>query len=158
MPEKLIKKIHLWLKNHKKTIAVAESCTGGQLCSLLTRSPGASDYFILGVVTYSNKSKEMVLNIPAKIINKYGAVSRQVAALMAKSIRGKNHTDFGLSVTGIAGPTGATPAKPIGTVYICLSKKNKNVCRKFNFCGSRQNIRNQATQSALHLLCAHLSQ
>ena len=157
MLKKIIQCIHTQLRNQAKTIAVAESCTGGQLCSLLTSLPGSSDYFLLGVVTYSNKSKVMLLNIPAKTIAKYGAVSRQIAILMAKNIRGKTHADFGLSITGIAGPAGATPAKPVGTVYVCLSGKNKNICRKFNFSGNRKNIRKKATQNALRLLCAHLS-
>ena len=171
--ESITQQIHTRLRNRAKTISVAESCTGGLLSSLLTSLPGSSDYFILGVVTYSNKSKEMILSIPAKIITKYGAVSRQVAILMAQNIRKKTSADFGLSITGIAGParsgvprrgtsngvgpTGATPAKSIGTVYICLSGNNKNICRKFHFPGNRKNIRNKSTQEALRLLCAHLS-
>lgn len=107
---------------------------------------------MLGVVSYSNKSKEKILNIPAKTIARYGAVSQPVAILMAKNIRKKTHTDFGISITGIAGPTGATPTKPIGTVYICLSGKNENICRKFNFSGNRESIRKQSTQEALLLL------
>lgn len=153
-----IKQIHDFLLNHKKTIAVAESCTGGQLSGLLTSLPGSSGYFLLGLVVYSNRSKEKMLNVPSKIITKCGAVSRQAATLMARNIRQKISADFGLSITGIAGPTGATPDKPVGTIYICLSKKNADICRKFNFCGSRRNVRNQATQAALSLLCAHLSQ
>ncbi|MDP2927355.1 MAG: CinA family protein [Candidatus Omnitrophota bacterium] len=157
MLRKITQQIHTRLRNQAKTISVAESCTGGQLCSLLTSLPGSSDYFLLGVVTYSNKSKEMILSIPGKIIARYGAVSRQVAILMAQNIRKKTHADFGLSITGIAGPTGATPAKSVGTVYICLSGKNENICRKFHFPGSRENIRKKSTQEALRLLCAHLS-
>ena len=157
MFKKLVRQIHLQLSNQAKTISVAESCTGGELSSILTSLPGASVYFLLGVVTYSNKSKEMILNIPAKTIARHGAVSRQVAILMAKNIRKKTSADFGLSITGIAGPSGATPDKPLGTVYICLSGKNKDACRKFILSGNRDNIRKKATQSALRLLCAHLS-
>lgn len=153
---KLTQQIHARLRNQAKTISVAESCTGGQLCSLLTSLPGASDYFLLGVVTYSNKSKKMLLDIPEKIISRYGAVSRRVAILMAQNIRKKTQADFGLGITGIAGPTGATFTKSIGTVYICLSGKNKNICRKFNFSGKRKDICKKSTQSALRLLCAHL--
>ncbi|MCX5699306.1 MAG: CinA family protein [Candidatus Omnitrophica bacterium] len=152
MPNKILKQLHEKLRKNGKTVAVAESCTGGQLCSLLTSLPGSSDYFLLGVVTYSNKSKEMILNIPAKTIARYGAVSRQVAILMAQNIQKKTHVNFGLSITGIAGPTGATITKSIGTVYICLSGKNKNICRKFNFPGNRENIRKKSTQEALRLL------
>jgi nicotinamide-nucleotide amidase len=157
MLKQVTQQIHNRLTRQKKTTAVAESCTGGQISSLLTSLPGSSDYFLLGVVAYSNKSKEMILGIPAKIIAKYGAVSPQVAILMAKNIRKKTSADFGLSVTGIAGPTGATPAKSVGTVYICLSGKNRNICRKFNFQGNRKNIRKESTHEALRLLCAHLS-
>jgi len=149
---KILKQLHKKLLRKEKTVAIAESCTGGLLSSFLTSLPGSSGYFILGVVAYSNKSKETILNIPEKIIAKYGAVSRQVALLMAQNIRKKTHADFGLSITGIAGPTGATITKSIGTVYICLSGKNKNICRKFNFPGNRDNIRKKSTQEALRLL------
>ncbi|MHB8154786.1 MAG: CinA family protein [Candidatus Omnitrophota bacterium] len=152
MLKKITQQIHNWLINQAKTISVAESCTGGELCSLLTSLPGSSSYFILGVVTYSNKSKELILNIPAKKIARHGAVSRQIAILMAQNIRKKTDADFGLSITGIAGPAGATAAKPIGTVYICLSGKNKNICRKFNFSGNRESIRKKSVQEALRLL------
>ena len=157
MFKKITQQIHNRLAGQTKTISVAESCTGGLLSNLLTSLPGSSDYFLLGVVTYSNKAKEMILSIPAKVIARYGAVSRQVAILMAQNIRKKIQADLALSITGIAGPTGATPGKSIGTVYICLSVKNKNICRKFNFSGNRKNIRKKSTQSALRLLCAHLS-
>ena len=173
MFKKITQQIHIRLRNRAKTIAVAESCTGGQLSSLLTSLPGSSDYFLLGVVTYSNRSKEMILDIPAKTIASYGAVSAQVAILMAQNIREKTSADFGLSITGIAGPikssaprrgtsngnspTRTTPAKSIGTVYICLSERSKNICRKFHFPGNRVNIRKKSTQEALRLLCAHLS-
>jgi nicotinamide-nucleotide amidase len=157
MLNKITKQAHNQLRQQRKTISVAESCSGGLLSSLLTSQPGSSDYFLLGIVAYSNRSKEIILGIPEKIIASYGAVSRKVAILMAKNIRNKIHADFGLSITGIAGPTGATPGKPVGTVYICISGKNKNICRKFNFPGSRANIRKRSTQEALRLLCAHLS-
>jgi nicotinamide-nucleotide amidase len=158
MVDKIIKQIHHQLRKQAKTISVAESCTGGLLSSRLTSLPGSSAYFLLGIVSYSNQSKEMILNIPAKIITRYGAVSRQVAILMARNIRKKIHSNFGLSITGIAGPAGATLAKPIGTIYICLCGKNQNICRKFNFPGNREDIRKKSTQEALRLLCAHLSQ
>ena len=152
MPNQILKQLHEKLRKNGKTVAVAESCTGGQLCSLLTSLPGSSDYFLLGVVTYSNKSKEMILSIPVETIARYGAVSRQVTILMAENIRKKTLADFGLGITGIAGPAGATAAKPVGTVYICVSSKNKNICRKFHFPGNRENIRKKSTQEALRLL------
>ena len=156
MRNKNINKIHNQLLNQKKTIAIAESCTGGLLCSELSRNPGASGYFLLGIIAYSNKYKERILKIPAKIITKYGAVSRQVAILMAQNIRKITKADLGIGITGLAGPSGSTKNKPIGTVFICLSAKNKNICRAFSLRGNRQSIRKKTTQEALHLLCAHL--
>lgn len=153
---KITRQIHTRLINRKQTISTAESCTGGLLASFLTNLPGSSAYFILGVVTYSNKSKEIILGIPAKTIRRYGAVSAPVARLMAVNIRKEARTNFGLSITGIAGPSGSTPTKSVGTVYICLSAKNKNTCRKFNFPGKRQSVRKNAVQEALRLLYAHL--
>lgn len=156
MLRKITQQIHTLLCNQAKTISVAESCTGGLLASLLTSLPGSSDYFLLGVATYSNKSKETILNIPAKTIAEYGAVSRQVAILMATNIRKKTHADFGISITGIAGPTGATITKPVGTVFIALASKNKTLCRLFMLQGKRENIRLKSVQEALRLLYAHI--
>jgi nicotinamide-nucleotide amidase len=156
MEDKILTKIHKRLLRQKKTIAIAESCTGGMLCAELTRNPGASAYFLLGVVTYSNKSKQKILKIPAKLISNYGAVSRQVAILMANSIRKISKANLGIGITGLAGPNGATPDKPIGTVFVCLSFKKINICRKFSFSGKRNEIRSKTTQEALRLLCAYL--
>ena len=157
MRDKILIKIHNRLLRQGKTIAVAESCTGGLLSGELTKNPGASGYFLLGVVAYSNTSKEKILQIPTKLISKYGAVSRQIAISMANNIRKKSKADLGIGITGIAGPAGSTVNKPVGTVFICLSVKNHNTCRAFSFRGNRQSIRNKATQKALRLLCAHLS-
>jgi len=154
---KILKQLHKKLLERKETVAVAESCSGGLLSYLLTDTPGSSKYFLLGVVAYSNTSKEKILDIPAKTIGKYTAVSAQVAVLMAKNVRKKAKSEFGLSITGIAGPAGATVNKPVGTVFICLSDKNKNNCRRFSFRGSRQAIRKKSAQEALRLLCARLS-
>ena len=156
MLDKIIAGAHKKLLGGQKTISVAESCSGGLLCSLLTELPGSSKYFLLGVVTYSNSSKEKFLNIPQKTIAKYGAVSDKVAILMAENIRKKTNSDFGLSITGIAGPTGATLNKPVGTVFVGLAYKKKTVCRRFTFRGKRQTIRKKSAYSALRLLGAHL--
>jgi len=158
MLEKIVKLARNKLLYNKKTISLAESCTGGLLASILTNKSGSSGYFLSGVVAYSDRSKEILLGIPAKTIAKYGAVSSNVAKLMAENIRKKTGADFGLSVSGIAGPTGATKNKPVGTVFICLSQKTKNICLRFSFQGSRQDIRKKSAQEALRLLCAHLSQ
>ncbi|MBU0548561.1 MAG: CinA family protein [Candidatus Omnitrophica bacterium] len=157
MQDKILTKIHNKLLSQKKTIAVAESCTGGLLCGKLTKNPGASVYFLLGVVAYSNNSKEKILQIPARLISKYGAVSRQIAILMSKNIRKRSKADLGIGITGLAGPGGATVNKPVGTVFISLSAKNKNTCQMLSFRGSRQDIRKKTIHEALRLLCAHLS-
>lgn len=150
--EFLVKKIHTGLIKNQKTIAVAESCTGGLLSELLTALPGSSQSFLLGVITYSNQSKNTVLKIPIQTIMKYGAVSAIVAQKMARAIRKIAKTDFGIGITGIAGPTGATFGKPVGTVFIAIAAKNKNICKKFIFKGTRSEIKKTAALKALYLL------
>ena len=157
MLSRILKLSHNKLISRKQTISVAESCTGGLVSSLLTKHPGASAYFILGAVVYSNKAKEKILGIPKKTIAKYGAVSGEVAILMAKNIRRKINTDFGISITGIASPVRAITTKSVGTVFIALSAKNKTLCRSFLFRGSRESIRKHSALEAIRLLCAHLS-
>lgn len=156
MFDKILKQIHKKLLKQKKTVAIAESCTGGLLSYLLTETPGSSKYLLQGIVAYSNASKTKILNVPAKTISKYGAVSHNVAVLMAENIRKKTNSDFALSITGIAGPTGGTQTKPVGTVFICLSDKNKTIYREFIFRGNRKAIRKKSAQQALRLLCARL--
>lgn len=158
MLDRILKLAHHKLISRNQTISVAESCTGGIVSSLLTKYPGASVYFILGAVVYSNKAKEKILGIPGKIIAKHGAVSREVAVLMARNIRKKINTDFGIGITGIAGPARATTTKSVGTVFIALSTKNETFCRSFLFRGSRGSIRKHSALEAIRLLCAHLSQ
>lgn len=147
----IITKIHNFLLKNNKTIAVAESCTGGLISNSLTKLSGSSKYFILGAVTYSNKAKENILKIPHKIIVKNGAVSEAVALLMAKNIRKIAKTDFGIGITGIAGPTGGTPLKPVGTIFIAVSNKNKTICKRFQFKGRRSQIRKKSASETLKL-------
>jgi PncC family amidohydrolase len=150
--EHIVNEIHLLLIEHKKTVAVAESCTGGLTSKLLTDIAGSSQYFILGIVAYSNQAKRAILKVPYRIIAKYGAVSKPVAMAMAKSIRENAKTDFGIGITGIAGPKGATPQKPIGTVFVAMNSKNKKICKRFSFKGNRNTVRKQAALNALELL------
>ncbi|MCX5711613.1 MAG: CinA family protein, partial [Candidatus Omnitrophica bacterium] len=124
------------LKKHF-SIATAESCTGGLLGFMLTSIPGSSAYFKSGLITYSNLSKQRLLKIPAKIILKYGAVSREVAKKMAQNVRALNKTDIGVGITGIAGPSGGSGQKPLGTVYIAVQYNGKTECQRFIFKGSR---------------------
>ena len=148
----IVKEIYDILVRKEKTLAVTESCTGGLLSSLLTRISGSSQYFMLGVVTYSNKAKESLLKIPTSLIEKNGAVSKPVAAAMAKNIRKIAKTDFGIGITGIAGPTGGTPIKPVGTVFIAVANKNKTICARYCFKGNRASIRKKSAVTALQLL------
>ena len=135
-----------------KTIAIAESCTGGLLANLVTNIPGSSQYFLLGIVAYSNQAKTSLLGIPAILIKRHGAVSRQVAQLMAEKIRRIASASFGIGITGIAGPLGATPAKPRGTVFISVATRNKAVTKRFHFAGSRLVVKRKAALKTLSIL------
>ncbi|MBA7657510.1 putative competence-damage inducible protein [subsurface metagenome] len=140
------------LSQQKKTIAVAESCTGGCLAKLLTDIPGASGYFTCGWVTYSNSAKTSELGVGADLIEKYGAVSEQVACAMAQGARKKARTDFAISITGIAGPSGATEQKPVGLVYISVDSDNECETKRCLFPHDRAFIRLRAAQTALNML------
>lgn len=113
------------LLSQKRTIATAESCTGGLLAKRLTDLPGASGAFLLGVVSYANTAKERILQIPANLLEEFGAVSPQVARSMARNVREIADADFGIGITGIAGPDGATPEKPLGLVFIALASSTQ---------------------------------
>lgn len=140
------------LTEQEKTVAVAESCTGGTLAKLLTDIPGASRYFTHGWVTYSNEAKSSELGIPGYLIEKYGAVSEQVAEAMAQGARKKSDTDFAIAITGIAGPTGGTEQKGIGLVYISIDSDAGCETRAYNFSHDRQFIRLRTAQTALNML------
>ncbi len=156
-----------FLVENNLTISTAESCTGGGLAKRLTDIPGSSAYFKLGIIAYSNEAKIERLNVPKEMLKRYGAVSSQVAIKMADAVRKSARTDIGVSITGIAGPAGATKTKPVGLVYIALSKKTIGktgetpvlpiICKRFNFQGSRDTIRFKATQSALDMLRNYMS-
>ncbi|UCH11835.1 MAG: competence/damage-inducible protein A [Candidatus Omnitrophota bacterium] len=145
----------LLIKNNK-TIAIAESCTGGLLSNRLTDIPGSSNYLMHSIIAYSNKSKTQLLGVPEEIIKKYGAVSRQTAKLMAKNVKELANVDIGLSITGIAGPSGETKQKPVGLVYIAVVTKNKIICKEFHFSGERKLIKFRSSQAALDMLRRHL--
>ena len=140
------------LARQKKTIAVAESCTGGWLAKLITDVPGASGYFTYGWITYSNEAKISELGVPAELIEKHGAVSEQVAEAMARGARGKAGTDFAIGITGIAGPTGGTEQKPIGLVYISVDSDSGCQTKRCLFINKRRLTRQRAAQTALNML------
>lgn len=141
---------------HKgKTIAVAESCTGGMIASMLTDVPGISSVFTEGVVTYANEAKER-LGVSHETLLKYGAVSEQTAKEMAQSVRLRAGADIGISTTGIAGPGGGTPEKPVGLVYIGFSAKDKTYAVRLNLIGERNRIRRSAALNALNTVRVNL--
>lgn len=140
------------LKLQKKTIATAESCTGGYIAHLLTSIAGSSSYFKGSVVAYANEIKIQVLDVPAAMIEKYGAVSKEVAETMATNLKSRFKTDFALAVTGIAGPDGGTEEKPVGTVWISLATDEKVISQRFQLGEQRdRNIRRSAL-AALNML------
>ncbi len=148
--------IGYFLYMRKKTIAVAESCTGGLISHRLTNVSGSSDYFLGSVVAYSNRMKRDRLGVKKTTLEKYGAVSEKVAGEMAKGVKRVARSDFGLGITGIAGPTGATKDKPIGLVYIALAHKDKVEIREFKFRGERGVIKAKAANAALDMVRRHL--
>ncbi len=140
------------LSKKRKTISVAESCTGGLIAAKFTNVSGSSRYFERGVVTYSNQAKTELLGVPPAIIEKHGAVSGEVAIVMAEGVRKLSKTDYGLSVTGIAGPTGGTPEKPVGLVYIGFASENDSFAQKLQFIEDRLTNRERAAQAALNMV------
>ena len=140
------------LQRQKLTVAVAESCTGGLIGYRLTQIPGSSVYVDRGALCYSNQAKMDMLGVPAHLIEQYGAVSREVAEAMAKGMRDRTGVSVALSVTGIAGPGGATETKPVGLVYIGLDGGGDVMTKEFRFHGDRSVIRWRAAQAALDLL------
>lgn len=149
----LAKKIINKLKKGKYTISVVESCTGGLLSSSLTLVPSASEVYTFGLVTYSNKSKNKLLNVSKKILNKYGAVSRETCISMVKNLNELAKTNISVSTTGIAGPGGGTYKKPIGLVYIGIKIQKKIICKKFLIKNkSRNYIQKETVKKTLKLI------
>jgi len=146
------------LKERQKTVAAAESCTGGYLGHRLTDVPGSSDYFLLSIVAYHNDQKVGLLHVPQDLIDKNGAVSSEVANAMAVGIRNRSSADYGLAITGIAGPGGSTIDKPVGLVYTALAGPNHTEVKKNIFLGNREIIKFQSSQKALDMLRRHFLQ
>jgi len=139
------------LRERKMTIAVAESCTGGLLASRLTDVPGSSDYVDRGVVCYSNLAKTELAGVPPALLSDHGAVSEPVAQAMAEGIRSRARTNIGVGITGIAGPGGGSPEKPVGTVAVAVAGDDELRVRTFQFVGGREMVKFQAAQSALNM-------
>ncbi len=135
-----------------KTLATAESCTGGGIGAALTAIPGSSEVYKGGVISYTNWVKENVLSVDGQLLDKYGAVSSIVAQAMAVGVRKLLQTDVAVSVTGLAGPGGDESGKPIGTVFIGYCDKTKLFAKEYHFSGSREDVRSKSICSALELI------
>lgn len=140
------------LKNNGLTVTCAESCTGGLLSGRIINVPGVSDVYKAGFVTYSNRAKHKLLGVRNRTLKKYGAVSPQTAWEMAAGATRVTKSDVALAVTGIAGPDGGSPEKPVGLVYIGCSVKGKVTVKKYRFSGDRSQIRKSTVTAALKLL------
>jgi nicotinamide-nucleotide amidase len=138
------------------TLAVAESCTGGLVSDRITNIPGSSCFFERGMIVYSNRSKTELLGVDAGLIQQHGAVSREVAEAMAAGCRERSGASIGLATTGIAGPTGGSAGKPVGTVWIALDSGSHQVSHCFHFGSHRMNTKQRTAQAALDLLRRHL--
>lgn len=146
------------LKKNNLQLAVAESCTGGLISKKLTDTPGSSAYFLGGVISYANSLKSGYLDVPGKLLEKFGAASREVAEAMAAGVKKNSRADIGLAVTGVAGPDGGSKDKPVGTVYIGIAAAEARWVTKFHFAGDRWQIRTLTAQSGLDLIRKYLLQ
>ena len=134
------------------TIGTAESCTGGLVAARLTSVPGSSDVFVGGLVTYANATKMALLDVPEELLELHGAVSPQVADAMVRGARARLRSDIAVAVTGIAGPGGGSPAKPVGLVHLAAAGPSASLTRELHATGEREAIRTQAATAALELL------
>lgn len=132
-----------------KTFATAESCTGGLLGAALTSLPGSSDFYLGGVITYANEAKTALLGVDEEHIRQRGAVDEETARMMARGVMERTSSDIAVSITGIAGPSGGSPEKPVGTVYACYTDGENEKVVRYNFSGSRAEVRRQAVLSVL---------
>lgn len=144
------------LKKNQLTLATAESCTGGLLGATLTQEPGSSEFYLGGVVSYSNSLKQQLLGVKEKTLNQFGAVSEEVAREMAEGIRSKSGSDLAISTTGIAGPGGGSALKPVGLVYIGIASPEGVYAQKFQFYGERESVRQLTVQAALNGIRLHM--
>lgn len=149
---RLALKLHGKLQNQKRTIALAESCTGGLIQEIITRQPGSSAYFLGGIVSYANEVKSGVLGVDENTLHKHGAVSAQTAEAMAAACKKLFNSDLAAAVTGIAGPDGGTGEKPVGTVHIAFAIDNRVMSRLLTLRGDRALIRKQAAYNILRFI------
>lgn len=146
------------LRRKRVTVASAESCTGGYIGHLITAVPGSSDYYKGGVVAYSNDIKMKVLGVSAGDLERHGAVSEEVVRQMAEGVKGLAGADYGVSTSGVAGPSGGTPDKPVGTVWIAVAGPDRTVAKKFVFSSVRERNIAKAAMTALEMLAAEVKE
>ena len=144
------------LSARSETLSVAESCTGGQISVACTNVAGASRWFIEGVVTYANSAKVKRLGVTEQSLRENGAVSAEVASEMAQGVRNSSGATYGIATTGIAGPTGATPGKPVGTIYVAFATPQETFVKHLTCKGDRQENQAETVQTALSMVCKHL--
>lgn len=150
--ESLEEVVGMYLVMKQKTVAVAESCTGGLLSERLTRIPGSSHFFLGGAICYSNELKTKLAGVPPALLDAKGAVSKPVAQALAEGIRKRTGASIGIGITGIAGPEGGSREKPVGLVYIALADERSTQVREFRIPGNRERIRTWASQAALEMI------
>lgn len=138
-----------------KSLATAESCTGGLLAGKFTELPGSSKIFMGGVVAYANALKTKLLSVPERVLKEHGAVSREVVELMAKNVRDLASADISVAITGIAGPAGGSSDKPVGTVWLAFSGRRQTICERLQLTGSRDEIRRQIVEAAVEKLLSY---
>jgi PncC family amidohydrolase len=144
------------LRARCSTIAIAESCTGGLIAHRITEIPGSSDYFLLGVVAYSNQAKETLLGVPHALLERNGPVSKETAEQMAAGVREGNKATIGIATTGIAGPTGGTSENPVGRVFIGLATEAVREVKQYDLSGDRHEIKLMASELALDMVRRYL--
>lgn len=155
---KLIKNLATLFGEHSMTLSLAESCSGGLIAKLITDLPGCSSFFLEGVVSYSNAAKMRLLAVKAELLDKYGAVSEECAKAMSSGIRKASGSDIAVAVTGIAGPDGGSPDKPVGTVFVSLAAKDGCWVKRFSFSGDRDAVRRLTALVAVEWLCFYMDQ
>jgi nicotinamide-nucleotide amidase len=149
---KRIEKLILNLSTKNLKLAIAESCTGGYISHMITNISGASNVFERGIICYSNQAKIDLLKIDPQIIVENGVVSEAVVKLLAENIRSLSNVDIGIGISGIAGPTGGTPEKPVGLVFIGISTKNKKFCQRYNFKEDRITFKKRVLETVIQKL------
>lgn len=154
--EKLKQKLYLLLSQKNISLSTAESCTGGMIGACITSIPGISSHYGYGFVTYSNEAKQELIGVSSQTLAKHGAVSAETALEMAEGALIKSGADIAVSVTGIAGPGGGTPLKPVGLVYVGLALKDKRLFKKLNLTGNREMIRLLTVKNVLELIIKQL--